>query len=326
MKKVNKLHYKKGGFPFDTYKCDFAASIQYLFEQQSLFAIQNLQKINERAGSVSQSLCLSGGGALNCPANSLIWREAQYRNVFVPPTSDDGGLALGAAWYLLHTVMRRPRRVQLSDCSSAAYLGHQVLEQEVKEAIALERQHLVVTVPIDPPEQAGEDIAADKVIAWFNGRSEVGPRALGNRSILANPSQSHNWKRVNKIKNREEWRPFAPAILEEEAPSWFSGAPLPSPFMLFTATVKRPAEIPAVTHVDGSARVQTVSKKGSPFRRVLESMQRHSGIPVVLNTSLNGPGEPIVNRPIEAINLFLSSDLDVLYLLGHRINKKKSFG
>ena len=111
-------------------------------------------------------------------------------------------------------------------------------------------------------------------------------------------------------------------VLEEEAKFWFSEAPLPSPFMLFTAKVKRPTEVPSVTHVDGSARVQTVSKQTGPFRAVLESMRKHYGIPLVLNTSLNGPGEPIVDRPIEAIKLFLNTDLDVLYLSGRRIEKK----
>ena len=175
----------------------------------------------------------------------------------------------------------------------------------MREAIADRVNDLDVTEPSDVADKAAQDLSNNSVIGWFMGRCEIGPRALGNRSILSNPIKGENWKRVNSIKSREEWRPFAPAVLEEEAHNWFSGAPLPSPYMLFTANVKKPKDIPAVTHVDGSARIQTVSRNLGLFRQVLEDFHKYTGTPIVLNTSFNGPGEPIIDRLKEAIDLFL---------------------
>ena len=190
--KKNSLKSKREGSPLDTHKCDFAASIQKLFERQSLFAIRNFEEINIRSKVFEKNLCLSGGGALNCPTNSLIWRETGYQNVFVPPTSDDGGLALGAAWYLLHTVLDRPRCSQTPHCSSAAFLGQRVSDQEVREAIADRINDLDVTEPSDVADKAAQDLSNNNVIGWFTGRCEVGPRALGNRSILSNPIKGEN--------------------------------------------------------------------------------------------------------------------------------------
>ncbi|HYG86569.1 MAG TPA: carbamoyltransferase C-terminal domain-containing protein, partial [Azospirillum sp.] len=146
------------------------------------------------------------------------------------------------------------------------------------------------------------------------------PRALGHRSLLANPGFADNWARVNHIKGRELWRPFAPAVLEEDAADWFEGAPLPSPYMLFTALV-RGDRLPAITHVDGSARIQTVGAMNGEFRRVLESFRARSGLPVVMNTSLNGPGEPIVETPDEALAFLAATTADALYMGGYRIER-----
>jgi carbamoyltransferase len=164
-------------------------------------------------------------------------------------------------------------------------------------------------------------LADDKVIGWFEGRSEIGPRALGHRSILADPRKAENWQRVNEIKQRETWRPFAPAVLAEHARDWFDSIPLPSPHMLYTAQVKSDA-VPAITHTDKSARIQTVDASAGAFHDVLRAFHERTGIPMVLNTSFNGPGEPIVESPMDAIRFFVGSSLEALYLEGRRITRR----
>lgn len=172
----------------------------------------------------------------------------------------------------------------------------------------------------DAALSAAEDLAADRVIGWFEGRSEIGPRALGHRSILADARRSANWARVNALKGREAWRPFAPAVLESEAEKWFLGLPASSPYMLFTGIV-RSHDLPAITHVDGSARVQTVDPSCGEFFRVIQFFHALTGVPVILNTSFNGPGEPIVEAPEDALNFLTQSDLDVLYIGGIRVTR-----
>ena len=159
----------------------------------------------------------------------------------------------------------------------------------MEAAIEANISNVWVEEPLNAPDHAAKDLANNQIIAWFEGKSEIGPRALGNRSILANPLIKDNWRRTNEIKTREHWRPFAPAVLEEKNDEWFEGAPSISPFMLFTAQVKSKS-LPAVTHVDGSARVQTVGERCGGIRKVLESLDHRTGVPVVLNTSFNGPG------------------------------------
>jgi carbamoyltransferase len=165
---------------------------------------------------------------------------------------------------------------------------------------------------------AAVDLAANKIVGWFEGRSELGPRALGHRSLLADARVGANWAEVNRIKGREAWRPFAPAVLEEDAEQWFSGCPFPSPYMLFTATVTSKA-LPAITHVDGSARIQTVNADRRAFFELLQEFKRLTGVSVVLNTSFNGPGEPIVETPEHALRFLVESELDVLYVEGWRV-------
>ena len=300
---------------------DLAATTQKLFEEQNLLATLTLFELGLKLGRRSPNLAISGGCALNCPFNSRVWREGPFENVFVPPSCDDSGLAIGSALYLTHHVLDRPRQPQGSKTSTSAYLGRRHPPEAVERALREAGDDLVVTPVGDAAADAGAALAGDAVVAWFEGRSEIGPRALGHRSILADPRAGGNWERVNRIKRRETWRPFAPAVLEERAADWFDGAPLPSPFMLFTARV-RSRELPAITHVDGSARIQTVARDGGGFRAVLEAFDRETGVPVVLNTSFNGPGEPIVETPQDAVRFFRTSELDRLYFDGLRVERK----
>lgn len=301
------------------FSTDLAATTQKLFEEQILAASLVLQRFAIGSGQPTENLCLSGGGALNCPANSRLWREGPFENVFVPATCDDSGLAIGSALYATHTLFDRPRQPQGATTSTSAYLGMRHSQESIEAALEARRSSLRITrLDGGAPADAAKALADDEVVAWFEGRSEIGPRALGHRSILADPRVGANWKRVNQIKTREAWRPFAPAVLHEKAADWFNHAPLPSPFMLFTAQVLS-RQLPAITHVDGSARIQTVAKDCGGFREVLEEFDKETGVPVVMNTSFNGPGEPIVESADDALRFFETSDLDRLYIGGHRV-------
>jgi len=304
------------------FSTDLAATTQKLFEEQILAATHVLQRAAVAGGLPTQNLCLSGGGGLNCPTNARLWREGPFENVFVPPTCDDSGLAIGSALYATHTLFDRPRQDQGSTTSTSAYLGQRHSQESIEAAIEARRNNLKVTeLGGAAPADAAKALAGDAVVAWFEGRSEIGPRALGHRSILADPRAGANWKRVNNIKTREEWRPFAPAVLEEKAAHWFDGCQLPSPFMLYTARVIS-RDLPAITHVDGSARIQTVAKDCGGFRELLEEFDKETGVPVVMNTSFNGPGEPIVETADHALDFFEKSQLDRLYIGGCRIEHK----
>lgn len=302
------------------FSVDLAASAQKIFEEQALLAATTLFELCLKLGHPQTNLCLSGGAALNCPSNSRTWREGPFSNVFVPPTCDDSGLAIGSALFTIHTIFDRPRKPQGSKTSTSAYLGRRHSADSVRRAIEAHASDLRVTPVANSSTDAAEALNDNAIVAWFEGRSEIGPRALGHRSILADPRHEKNWERVNRIKNRETWRPFAPAVLEEHAAHWFDDAPLPSPFMLFTARVVS-RDLPAITHVDGSARIQTVDKQCGGFRSLLEAFHARTDVPIVMNTSFNGPGEPIVESPEDAIRFFKTSELDRLYFDGYRIER-----
>jgi len=296
---------------------DIAASTQKIFEDTLLQAVAALRSMVAGTAASSEQLCLAGGTALNCPANSRIWRESGFRRVVVPPWTDDSGMALGAALALHHSILGAPRTAPRDGLMP--YLGRRYSPRDVREALDA-ASDLCIDPKGDAAVAAAHDLASGRVIAWYEGRSELGPRALGHRSILADPRDGANWQRVNRIKGREAWRPLAPAVLAERAEEWFEGCPHPSPHMLFTARVRRP-DVPAITHVDGSARVQTVDSSTGGYHLLLERFDAETGCPVVMNTSFNGPGEPIVETPREALDFFRRSELDVLYLEGHRIRR-----
>ena len=270
------------------------------------------------------SLCYAGGTALNCPANSLLLKESSFSNIYIPPNCDDSGLSLGAAQYAYHHLLNNPRlKITENSYLSLPYLGLKNSKNDlnINKAIKKYENQINIKENIDCEQSAAQDLHENKIIAWFEGRSEIGPRALGHRSLLINPTYPENWQRMNDLKRREKWRPFAPAVLKEDFDFYFSGMPNESPFMLFTAQVKS-NNLPAITHVDGSARVQTVTAETGGLFLILKHFKNLSGCSVVLNTSFNGPKEPIVEKPAEAINFLVTTKLDALYLNGKKITRK----
>jgi carbamoyltransferase len=254
-----------------------------------------------------RDLVLAGGVALNCVANSRVWRETPFERVWVQPASGDSGTALGAALQVARELGDRPAPMP------TAALGREwddhALEARLSTAgVAFER-------PDDVADAVAEVLAANGVVAWFQGRSEFGPRALGHRSLLADPRRAENLELLNDVKGREQFRPVAPMVLAERAPEIFEGGPIPSPFMLFTHRVREgwAARIPAVVHVDGSARIQTVDGEHEPLvARMLECFEARTGVPVVVNTSLNTAGRPMVDDPRDALECFGSAPVDLL--------------
>jgi carbamoyltransferase len=249
---------------------------------------------------------MAGGVALNCVANSRLHREGPFDRIWVQPAAGDAGTALGGALQLAAAAGETAGPMPGAD------LGRGWTDDE------LEAWLRTAAWPYERPAHVGEAIAAalaqDRIVAWFQGRSEFGPRALGRRSLLAHPGRKENLDRLNAVKGREEFRPVAPMVLADRAADIFHG-PLPSPYMLFVHTVD-PAwrdRIPAVVHVDGTARVQTVDRTAEPLlARMLDSFAARTGLPVVVNTSLNTAGRPMVDDPRDALECFGSAPVDVL--------------
>jgi carbamoyltransferase len=260
--------------------------------------------LHERTGD--RDLVLAGGVALNCVANSRLWRESPFERIWVQPASGDSGTALGAA---MHVASEMGDRVQAMD---TAALGRGWDDEAL--AARLQTAGVAFERPDDIADAVAEVLADNGVVAWFQGRSEYGPRALGHRSLLADPRHPANLEKLNDIKGREQFRPVAPMVLAERAPEIFDG-PLPSPYMLFTHRVRDGWEekIPAVVHVDGTARIQTVDRQQEPLvARMLERFEARTSVPVVVNTSLNTAGRPMVDDPRDALECFGSAPVDAL--------------
>ena len=267
-----------------------------------------------------RNLSIAGGAGLNSVANKKILDGTPFRNAFIQPAATDDGTALGCALYGWHTIARGEKRFPLKH----VYLGRTYDRGEMTAALAA--FHLV-KAPLARGallDKAARAIADGKVVGWFQGGSEFGPRALGHRSLLADPRRADMKGRVNeKVKAREPFRPFAPSVLLEHAADYFD-LPGPSPFMLLVAEVReaRRAEIPAVVHVDGTARVQTVTKRDNGlYHDLLQRFYEITGVPLVLNTSFNTRGEPIVETPVEALADFFRSGMDVLVLGPYLLEK-----
>ncbi len=285
----------------------------------------------ERTGA--ERLCLSGGVAMNSVANYKVLQSRIFKDVFINPAASDTGIPLGAALYGYHKILQRPRTYG----SISPYLGPSYDESQVTAAIeayrgtTLDHETFEGFSLIDKNAlgQAVEMLARNRIVACFQGRSEMGPRALGNRSILMSPLTAGNKDTLNNhVKHREAFRPFAPSILEEFAQDYFE-IDRPSPYMLLVPTVvkKKREVIPAVTHVDGTGRLQTVSRETNPhLYSLIERFHEKTGVPVLLNTSFNVANEPIVETPEDAIRCFLSTGIDALLIADRLLVKEVKTG
>jgi carbamoyltransferase len=292
----------RGGDDWSDLHARLAASVQKRLEE---VLIELATWLHEHTGE--RALTMAGGVALNCVANSRIWRDTPFDDVWVQPASGDSGTALGAALYVARELGDDVRPM------NGAALGRGFGEDEIEDWLRTAR--IDYERPADVGRAIAEILAADGVVAWFQGRSEFGPRALGHRSLLADPRRAANLERMNDIKGREQFRPVAPMVLAERAHELFSGGPIPSPYMLFTHDVAPEwrDRIPTVVHVDGTARIQTVDRTDEPLvASMLEHFERLTGVPVVVNTSLNTAGRPMVDDPRDALECFGSAPVDAL--------------
>jgi carbamoyltransferase len=292
-------------------RANLAAAVQAIFEDAVMGVLNHAYRTHPNA-----ALCYSGGCALNTIANSLIPTRTPFEHVFIHPATNDGGTAIGAALYGWYSDLGNRRAP--ADCESIgaiAFSPIQYTEHELRTA--LEDSPTFFYKPANLYEVVATRLLDNQVGAWFQAGAEIGPRALGNRSIVANPRQAKMRDHINlKVKRRETFRPLAPVVTEEAATKYFELSSK-SPFMLTIAHVKPDyrSRLGAVTHVDGTARVQTVSERENDrFYTLLREVGRQSGMPILLNTSFNLPNEPIVETPHQAVQAFLSMDLDFLVL------------
>jgi carbamoyltransferase len=304
-----------------SYFADVAAWVQKEVEEAILYTVSQRQQLHPHA-----NLCYAGGVALNAVANARILRETGVTNLYMEPAAGDNGLALGCAYYGWLQVLKQSRKIH----NGTTYLGRQYTGSEILQSIELfKSDHKAINVEFTTTENvcgyAARLLGEGKVVGWFQGRSEFGPRALGNRSILADGRKKGVRAFINKdIKMREDFRPFAPAVMAEYAAEYFEYA-YESPYMILVDKVKENyrQEYEDVVHVDGSARVQTVThESNSRFYSLLGHFRQHTGSAILLNTSLNKKGMPIVETPYEALGLFYESKMDVMVIHNHVFEKK----
>ena len=319
---------------------DIASSIQSVTEDIMIKLTRSLK--NEYNIS---NLCLAGGVALNCVANGKIKNENIFKNLWIQPAAGDAGGALGAALALWHIEQNQIRKINLKDDMKGSYLGPEYLQSEIETQLNELGAKYKVLKEEDVIKNTVNDLTKGKAVGWFQGRMEFGPRALGARSILADARSSSMQKKLNlKVKYRESFRPFAPSVLREDVSEWFH-LNSDSPYMLLVSNVEekkciemdsnqkklfginqlnvKRSEIPAVTHVDYSARIQTVHQETNPkYYNLLLHFKKGTGCPVIVNTSFNVRGEPIVNTPEDAFNCFMGTELDALAIGNCYLEKK----
>jgi carbamoyltransferase len=300
---------------------DVAASIQHVTEELFLGLARNLHR-----ETGLKKLCIAGGVGLNSVANSRILRETNFEEIFVQPAAGDAGGALGAALWAYNSLLGKPRTFRLEH----AYWGREYCSSEISVYLTEQNiSHRQIGNTDELLDQVVGQLTRGKVVGWFQGRFEWGPRALGNRSILADPRNPEMKDILNsKIKFREPYRPFAPSVLADHAESYFD---LPQPmqqyparYMLYVVPTKQSQRdhLPAVTHVDGTARLQTVFREQNPrYYALIERFGQTTGIPVVLNTSFNLKGEPVANSPADAASTFFRSEMDSLVIGDFLIEK-----
>ena len=306
--------------PLEQRHRDLAASLQTRLEEVYLGM---LKKLAAKTGA--KAVCLAGGVAFNCVANGKIFDSTPFEHVYVHPAAGDAGLAVGAAYHVWHQTLGMPRSFEMKH----AYWGPSYSTAEIRVAIqesAASQGGFTITELSDDElmRQTAAIIADAKILGWYQGRAEWGPRALGNRSIVADPRRPEMKEILNsRIKHREIFRPFAPSILAEKTGQWFSKSH-PSPFMTLAYSVlpDKRDKIPAPTHVDGTGRLQTVTADANPrYHALITEFERQTGVPVVLNTSFND-NEPIVCRPQEALDCFLRTKMDALVLCNFLITRQ----
>ncbi len=320
---------------------DIASSIQNVTEKIMLMLAKSLRKEYK-----IPNLCLAGGVALNCVANGKILEEKIFENIWVQPAAGDAGGSLGAALAYWHLDLNKDRQKINKDNMQGSYLGNHFSEEEIKKTLNKIGAEFSQMSENEIIEKTAKEISKEKIVGWFQGRMEFGPRALGNRSILADPRSNKMQKNLNlKVKYRESFRPFAPSVLYEDLSNWFE-INTDTPYMLFVANVKKEktqemseddkklfgidllnlkrSEIPAVTHVDYSARIQSVYKDtNKKYYELLKKFKEITNCPVLINTSFNIRGEPIVNTPTDAFNCFMGTELDILVIGNFYLEKKK---
>ncbi len=303
--------------PISAHHEDVAFALQAVTEEAALHLARAAA---ERLPGV-RALCLSGGVALNSVMNARVATDGPFEDLFIPAPAGDAGNALGGALLAWHHETGKPREWQMEH----ALLGPEYPEAEIRRC--LDERKLSYRKVADPSEAAAGLLAAGKIMGWFQGRAEAGPRALGNRSILADPRPAHMKDTLNRqVKHREPFRPFAPAVLAGSAPEWFEHA-RPSPFMLLVLPIRpeRRDQVPAITHVDGTGRLQTVTEAANPaLYRLIEAFEARTGVPMVLNTSFNDRGEPIVCSPEDALRTYFGTGLDALVIGPYVLEKRPS--
>jgi carbamoyltransferase len=307
---------RQPGQPLETQHRNVAASLQALLEEVVLGLLRTLA---EKTGLTD--LCLAGGVALNCTMNGKVLAETPFERVYIQPAAYDAGTSLGAALYVKHHILGAPRDFVMDH----TYWGLEYSREACRAALEAQKLPYRELSEEALADQAAALVAEGNIVGWFQGRFEWGPRALGNRSIVCDPRNASMKDHLNRrIKHRESFRPFAPSVLEERAGDWFEQAS-GSPFMLMTCRVRhdKQALVPAITHVDGTARQQTVSRTTNPrYWSLIHAFERRTGVPIVLNTSFN-ENEPVVNTPEEAIACFLRNDMDVLALGPYLVEKQR---
>ena len=303
--------------PLETRHKDIAASLQARLEEVVLGMLRELHTLTGLT-----SLCLAGGVALNCVVNGKIFDETPFTDLYIQPAAYDGGTSVGAAYYVHHQKLKAPRAFEMTH----AYWGPEYSDERMRQALdsaGLIGKELPTAEVVALTADA---LAAGAIVGWYQGRLEFGPRALGNRSILTDPRRDDMQATLNaRIKHRETFRPFAPAVLEERTGEWFTKSH-PSPFMLLTYPVRpeKVAEIPAPTHVDGTGRLQTVRRdQNERYYDLISAFADRTGVPVLLNTSFN-ENEPICCTPEEAVDTFVRTKMDLLVLGNHVVEKLAS--
>lgn len=307
---------RQRGEKLEAHHMDVARSLQAVLEETVLHMAEWLQR---QTGE--HNLCMAGGVALNCVMNARIAQDGPFERVWVQPAAGDSGTALGAALYQDDKARNAPRKWVMKH----AFLGPSFTDEAIEHSLRAAK--IPYRKLLEPASAAADLLAEGKILAWFQGRMEFGPRALGNRSILASPVDPEMQERLNGLKDREDFRPVAPAVVEECAHEWFDArgqAGIHAPFMLFVHDVlpRRAQQIPAVRHIDGTARVQTVSHSdNAAFYEVLRAFEARTGVPVLVNTSFNTRGRPIVCSPRDALEAFFTSPLDGLIMGSFLIEK-----